>query len=172
MQGGELSHVWVVFVGPEGPTTSAIPGPIVLGIPIGGVSSVNKFIDEFLSKIQRCWPSIGIADKKKFLLLRAWFVACRVNHLLRAYSLSSHVLGRRGGLELRNPNVVHGPAYLAAQFSFAQTSEDLPAAYWSELAAAWCFVVATFSMSSEFVCPELRPSVEDDPTRLVGSKHM
>ena len=162
------------------PRASVDEGSIVLGIPIGGDDFV-KFIDE--SKMQTMLAKLCALNTRvaKFLLLRACFGACRVNHHLRSLDFqhgkvlaqNSSALfremlndllgspctdvqfkhaclpGRRGGLGLRNPNVVHGPAYLAAQFSFAQTSEDLPAVYWSDLAAAWCEIQESFQLAND-----------------------
>ena len=44
---------------------------------------------------------------------------------------------RRGGLGLRNPTAVLGPAFQASNLTFANAHEDLPDIFWLELRNAW-----------------------------------
>ena len=44
---------------------------------------------------------------------------------------------RRGGLGIRNPSLVFGPAFLASNLAFGGAHEELPHPFWSELLGAW-----------------------------------
>ena len=140
-------------------------------MPIGSDAFIHQTIDEVCAKIQGLLSKLSFlkSNLTKFLLQRACFGVCRVNHLLRSLpfahgtslALKSSVLFhdalgdalgsaipdihhelaslpvRKGGLGLRNPTTVLGPAYLASNFSFASSHEGLPDAFWAEFQEAW-----------------------------------
>ena len=68
------------------PRVSLSDGSLFLGVPVGGENFIQHFcaetlskLDNMLNKSSRLHSGLG-----KFLILRACFSACRVNHLLRA----------------------------------------------------------------------------------------
>ena len=68
------------------PRVSFAEGTIVLGVPIGSDDFTAKFIDDVCAKLAHLANRIGLLKSAiaKFLLLRACFGACRINHLLRS----------------------------------------------------------------------------------------
>ena len=57
----------------------------ILGVPIGPDASVDKFLDEVVSKIANCvsrLPMLG-SSHHAFFLLRSCLSTCKINHLLR-----------------------------------------------------------------------------------------
>ena len=44
---------------------------------------------------------------------------------------------RRGGLGIRNPRLVFGPAFLASNLAFGSAQEELPEQFWSEPQEVW-----------------------------------
>ena len=51
---------------------------------------------------------------------------------------------RRGGLGLENPTWTHGPAFLAACFTYAASADTLSSSFWNELFVAWAAVRSSF----------------------------
>ena len=153
------------------PRVSFADGTLVLGVPIGSNEFIAKHIDDVCAELAHLAKRIGLLKSSiaKFLLLRACFGACRINHLLRSLPFESgrslsektaiivrdtlgKILGsalpdlnyelacltvRRGGLGIRNPRLVFGPAFLASNLAFGSAQEELPEQFWRELLGAW-----------------------------------
>ena len=81
---------------------------------------MNKFINEFITKMQTMLAKLCALESRiaKFLFLR---VNQHFTGIVFPTWQSFDTI-----VELRNPIGVNGTAYIAAQFSFAQTFEDLP----------------------------------------------
>ena len=145
-------------------------GSIILGVPVGSDSFIEKALEDTVKKLECILAKIGQLKSNlvKFLLLRACFGASRVNHLLRSlefrhgkaiaskssamfrrglaeavgrsgsselpdinYSLAC-LPGRRGGLGFKNPDFVHGTAFLASNLRYAR-EEEVEASFWHEI---------------------------------------
>ena len=68
------------------PRYSLDQGTVVLGVPIGTATFVEDFVSEVCAKLSHMADRIGLLKSNiaRFLLLRACFGACRVNHPLRS----------------------------------------------------------------------------------------
>ena len=150
------------------PRVTFADGIVVLGAPIGSDTFIQQSMATLVNKLVSLLNKVGRLDSSlaKFLIFRASFVACWVNHLLRSLDLKhsiqlaldsgvvfqtafDNIIGSKttttdyglacmssvaGGLGLRNPNKVLGPAFLASTFSFVSKSEvALPLSFWSDL---------------------------------------
>ena len=47
---------------------------------------------------------------------------------------------RKGGLGIRDPALVLGPAFIASNFGFAGSQGELPERFWRELSDAWSII--------------------------------
>ena len=68
------------------PRATPADGSVFLGVPVGGDEFVNKFCDAAAAKLEEMLRRNSSLDCAlgKFLILRACFGACRINHLLRS----------------------------------------------------------------------------------------
>ena len=141
------------------PRYSLDDGTVVLGVPIGSAAFVDNYVSEVCAKLSHMAERIGMMTSNiaKFLLLRACFGACRINHLLRALPFQhaqtlaekssiivrktlEAILGsplpdicfllaclpvRKGGLGIRDPALVLGPAFIASNFGFAGSQGEV-----------------------------------------------
>ena len=135
-------------------------------MPVGRDSFIEKALEDTVKKLECLLAKIGQLKSNlvKFLLLRACFGASRVNHLLRSLefrhgkaiaSKSSAMFRRglaeagsdinfslaclpgcRGGLGFKNPDFVHGAAFLASNLCYAR-EEEVEAHFWPKIRDAW-----------------------------------
>ena len=68
------------------PRSSLDEGTVVLGVPVGNADFVEHFVNDVITKLSNMAARIDLlkSNNAKFLLLRACFGACRINHLLRS----------------------------------------------------------------------------------------
>ena len=89
----------------EIPRCSLEEGTVVLGVPIGNASFVDTFVDDVCRKLTHMAERIGLMKSNiaKFLLLRACFGACRINHLLRSLPFKhAKSLAEKSSVVVRN----------------------------------------------------------------------
>ena len=123
------------------PRFSLDEGTVVLEVSIGSNAFVAMYVDDVCAKLAHLAKRIGLlkSNVAKFLLLRACFGACRINHLLHslpfghgrslAEKASSTVRGNPGCVH-RNPSLVFGPTFSASNLAFGSAHEELPRRFW------------------------------------------
>ena len=184
------------------PRVSLSSGSTFLGVPVGGDIFVQQFSDDTLSKLEDLLQKVSRLGSGlgKFLLLRACFGACRVNHLLRTldflhgsrlandaavpfrkalddllrtatsdeqFTLAC-MASRRGGLGLKNPTWVHGPAFLASCFTYAASADSISHTFWADVSSAWNAVRSAFNLPINFLA-DFQPLLGFEPRDV--SKH-
>ena len=184
------------------PRVSLSSGSTFLGVPVGGDIFVQQFSDDTLSKLEDLLQKVSRLGSGlgKFLLLRACFGACRVNHLLRTldflhgsrlandaavpfrkalddllrtatsdeqFTLAC-MASRRGGLGLKNPTWVHGPAFLASCFTYAASADSISHTFWADVSSAWNVVRSAFNLPINFLA-DFQPLLGFEPRDV--SKH-
>ena len=101
--GPGASDPGVAFVGI--PRYSLDEGTVILGVPIGNAAFVNKHFNEVCAKLTHMAERIGLLKSNiaNFLLLRACFGACRINHLLRSLPFQhARLLAEKSSVFVRN----------------------------------------------------------------------
>ena len=68
------------------PRVSLASGTVVLGVPIGSDEFIATYLEDVCANLAHLAKRIGLLKSAiaKFLLLRACFGTCRINHLLRS----------------------------------------------------------------------------------------
>ena len=87
------------------PRHSLDEGTVVLGVPIGNDAFVNTIVDDDCAKLTHMAERIGLLKSNiaNFLLLRACFGACRINHLLRSLPFQhARLLAEKSSVFVRN----------------------------------------------------------------------
>ena len=71
------------------PRSSLDEGMVVLGVPVGNPDFMERFVNDVVTKLTNMAARIELLKNNvaKFLLLRACFGVCRINHLLRSLPL-------------------------------------------------------------------------------------
>ena len=142
------------------PKVALSEGSVILGVPIRKDSFVEK---GWMRRSRNSKAQTLKSNVVKFLLRRTSFGACRVNHVLRSLQFRhgkavasksaamfqhgladamgselpdvNFISGRRGGLGFRNPDFVHGAAFLASHLGHAG-EEEVDESFWSEFREA------------------------------------
>ena len=169
-------------------------GTVVLGVPIGSAAFVENFVSDICTKLSYMAERIGLLKSNiaKFLLLRACFGACRVNHLLRSLPFQhGKSLAEKASAIVRStleaivgsplPDIcfmlaclpsrkgglgLQDPALvfgLASNFGFACCHGGLPDKFWRELTDAWSIVREKLHLNATTLASlEVLDSVETD----------